>query len=137
MDDRQDHRRTAQKWTACEDGFNRFSELFPDGADLTTAANGLHEDGRDEWEVWLYEQCRRDGSFADVTAKGFQSSGDRNRGHQNSGDRNRGHFNSLTQETILVLLPRFISGIDRGAAALCSARPRRGCHPGPCVPQLR
>lgn len=47
-----------KEWQACTDCFRRFCELFPNGADLKTAAEKLAEDGHSDWSIWLFEQCR-------------------------------------------------------------------------------
>lgn len=46
-------------WGPCLDGFNRFKELFPEGAGLETAINGLVKDGHDDWGFWLFNACKR------------------------------------------------------------------------------
>lgn len=80
-----------KSWNPCSAGHKRFCELFPDGADLKTAADGLSADGHDEWAIWLFDRCRERNLFTEVT-----SNGHRNTGHQNTGD-----FNTVTPQDIL------------------------------------
>ena len=58
---------TLNKWSACEDGFKRFCELFPEGADLQTASAGLIADGRPDWSDWLWGACSRDDDYREQT----------------------------------------------------------------------
>jgi Pentapeptide repeats (8 copies) len=88
-----------REWEACKEGYKRFCELFPDGADLETAANGLADDGHADWGLWLYNHCRDAKLFSEVTAKGFQNTGHWNTGDQNTGDWNTGDRNTGDQNT--------------------------------------
>ena len=93
-----------KSWGPCADGYKRFCELFPEGADLETAANGLANDGHADWGLWLYEGCRENKLFEEVTVRGFRNTGhrntgDRNTGHQNTGHRNTGHRNTGHRNT--------------------------------------
>ena len=88
-----------REWDACTDGFRRFCELFPDGADLKTAAEGLDADGHEEWALWLFEHCRKDERFKEQARNGFKNTGgwntgDRNTGYGNTGDWNTGLTNT-------------------------------------------
>lgn len=87
------------RWNACPAGFRRFRELFPDGADLKTAADALANDGHVDWSIWLFDHCRKDAEFAEQAKDGFQNTGDRNTGHQNTGHQNTGHWNTGHQNT--------------------------------------
>lgn len=60
-------RKRLKKWQACESGYKRFCQLFPQGADLKTASVGLIQDGHTDWSNWLWEQCKQDGDYADQT----------------------------------------------------------------------
>ena len=116
-----------KEWNACADGFRRFCELFPEGADLKTAAEGLDADGHYDWAIWLFGHCREDARFKEQAKEGFnntghwntghwntgdrntgdRNTGDRNTGHWNTGhwntgDRNTGHFNTITPEDVLL-----------------------------------
>ncbi len=88
-----------KSWSPCSEIYKRFCELFPEGALLDEAIQGLVDDGHDGWGFWLFNQCRQKGLFKNVTDKGYRNSGhlnsgDRNSGHWNSGDLNSGHWNS-------------------------------------------
>lgn len=83
-----------KEWRACSGGFDRFNELFPDGADLKTAAQGLADDGHSDWSIWLYNHCRDDQRFRDQAIDGHRNTGDRNAGHWNTGDQNTGNRNT-------------------------------------------
>jgi hypothetical protein len=48
-------------WAACKDGYIRFNQLFPKGADLQTASAGLIADGHPEWSDWLWDKCKYGG----------------------------------------------------------------------------
>lgn len=72
-----------KSWNPCADGYKRFLELFPNGATLQEALDGLVLDGHDDWGWWLFNACRRNGIFLEVTALGYRNSGDRNSGHFN------------------------------------------------------
>jgi hypothetical protein len=111
-----------KSWDACEDGYNRFCELFPNGADLKTAIDGLVNDGHDSWGYWLFNKCRDNNLFNDLIALGYRNTGDwntgdcntgyrntgdcntgyRNTGGWNTGDCNTGFFNTITPDTILI-----------------------------------
>lgn len=58
---------TLRKWDACTDGYKRFCELFPDGADLQTASKGLIDDGHPGWSDWLWWRCKEDSDYAEQT----------------------------------------------------------------------
>lgn len=49
---------TLVKWNACKSGYDRFNELFPKGADLRTASDGLISDGKPNWSDWLWSNCK-------------------------------------------------------------------------------
>ena len=83
-----------KSWGPCQSGYRRFCELFPDGADLKAAIDGLVKDDHDDWGFWLFTECRNRKLFADVTALGYGNSGDWNSGNRNSGDWNSGDWNS-------------------------------------------
>ena len=94
-------------WDACPEGYKRFNQLFPDGADLKTAADALHDDGHTDWSIWLFGHCRKDERFRDQSVDGFHNTGDKNTGNQNTGnwntgDWNTGNFNTITPVDILV-----------------------------------
>ena len=96
-----------KSWHPCAGGFNRFCELYPNGADLYTAAHGLKDDGHPDWGMWLYDKARQNKLFEDVTKDGFANTGDqntghRNTGHWNTGDQNTGFFNTITPGEILI-----------------------------------
>src|SRR5262245_26889308 len=82
-----------REWDACKSGFDRFCELFPDGADLKTAAEGLANDGHENWAIWLYDHARKDERFKSQALEGFENAGDENAGHRNAGHQNEGHRN--------------------------------------------
>ena len=86
-------------WDACPEGYKRFNQLFPDGADLKTAADALHDDGHTDWSIWLFGHCRKDERFRDQSVDGFHNTGHQNTGHQNTGDWNTGHQNTGHQNT--------------------------------------
>jgi hypothetical protein len=75
-----------KSWHPCVEGFKRFCELYPNGADLYTAAHGLKDDGHPDWGLWLYDRARQNKLFEDVTKDGFANTGDRNTGDRNTGD---------------------------------------------------
>ena len=88
-----------RSWSPCEDGYRRFCELFPKGADLKTAMDGLIADNHDEWAYWLFCASRDRKLFPEIVSLGYMNSGDRNSGDRNSGnwnsgDRNSGNWNS-------------------------------------------
>ncbi len=78
----------------CVEGYKRFCELFPDGADLQTAIDGLVADEHDDWAEWLFDRCRENDLSKDVVVLGYRNSGYRNSGNRNSGDWNSGNRNS-------------------------------------------
>ena len=49
--------KTLKEWNACREGYERFNQLFPKGADLKTASEGLIADGHISWSNWLWEHC--------------------------------------------------------------------------------
>jgi len=57
----------------CQDGYRRFCELFPSGADLKTAMNGLIADGHDDWSYWLFCKCRDNKMFLDIVSAGYRT----------------------------------------------------------------
>lgn len=73
-----------KEWNACKDVFDYFNELFPEGADLQTASEGLIESGNPwgaEWSNWLWWMCSNDERFCAQTvisagAGGTASAGD-------------------------------------------------------------
>jgi len=91
-----------RSWSPCQDGYRRFCELFPSGADLKTAMNGLIADGHDDWSYWLFCKCRDNKMFLDIVSAGYRNSGDWNSGYRNSGNRNSGFFNTDTPQTVRV-----------------------------------
>ena len=88
-----------KSWSPCSDGYRRFCELFPDGADLQTAMDGLIADSHDDWAYWLFCACRDRNLFDDIVCRGYRNSGNRNSGDRNSGDQNSGHWNSGDQNS--------------------------------------
>jgi len=58
---------TLEKWHACPEGAERFSELWPDGADLATASAGLIADGHKAWSDWLWSKCAKDSEYCQQT----------------------------------------------------------------------
>jgi len=88
-----------RSWHPCEDGYRRYCDLFPDGADLKTATDGLEADGHYEWSLWLFKKARASGLFFKETASGHRNTGHRNTGGQNTGHRNTGHRNTGDQNT--------------------------------------
>ena len=83
-----------RSWSPCKEGYQRFCELFPNGATLQDAIDGLVSDGHDDWGWWLFNACRNAGLFQEITGRGYRNSGYRNSGHGNSGDGNSGDRNS-------------------------------------------
>ena len=81
-------------WDACPEGYKRFNQLFPDGADLKTAADALHDDGHTDWSIWLFGHCRKDERFRDQSVDGFHNTGDKNTGDKNTGNWNTGDWNT-------------------------------------------
>ena len=88
-----------KSWSPCSDGYRRFCELFPDGADLQTAMDGLIADSHDDWAYWLFCACRERNLFDDIVCRGYRNSGYRNSGNRNSGYRNSGNRNSGNQNS--------------------------------------
>ncbi|TPL94772.1 pentapeptide repeat-containing protein, partial [Mesorhizobium sp. B2-3-10] len=96
--------RLLKSWGACSEGYEGFCRLFPEGADLKTATDGLIADGHMSWAEWLFNHARSSGDFAAETAEGFlntgdQNTGDQNTGHRNTGDQNTGHRNTGHRNT--------------------------------------
>ena len=89
------------EWGACEEGLSGFIELFPDGAHLPEAVEGLMK-VKTEWAKWLFDKCRYVGVYQKYTSNGWGNTGHNNPGNWNTGDRNTGYFNTVTPETILV-----------------------------------
>ena len=58
---------TLKKWDACAGMFKRFCELYPDGADLKTASEGLIADDFSHWSDWLWKKCAKYDSYRDQT----------------------------------------------------------------------
>ena len=83
-----------RSWSPCKEGYQRFCELFPNGATLQDAIDGLVSDGHDDWGWWLFNACRNAGLFQEITGRGYRNSGYRNSGYRNSGDGNSGDGNS-------------------------------------------
>ena len=83
-----------RSWQPCPEGYKRFCELFPDGADLETAAEGLDADGHYDWAIWLYVSCRHREEWKQEAALGFKNAGHSNAGHSNAGHRNAGDGNA-------------------------------------------
>ena len=88
-----------REWSACSDGLARFCELFPDGADLKTAADRLAEDGHSDWSIWMFEKCRGDDRFKEQAKDGFRNTGHSNTGHMNTGHMNTGDWNTGHRNT--------------------------------------
>ena len=91
-----------KSFSPCKEGYRRFIELFPEGATLDIAISGLCNDGHDGWGKWLFDKCRENNLFQEITSKGYRNTGDRNTGDWNTGDRNTGFFNTVTPDVILV-----------------------------------
>ena len=83
-----------KSFSPCKEGYRRFIELFPEGAALDIAISGLCNDGHDGWGKWLFDKCRENNLFQEITSKGYRNTGDRNTGHWNTGYRNTGHMNT-------------------------------------------
>jgi hypothetical protein len=83
-----------RSWEPREGDYKRFCQLFPEGADLETAIDGLVKDDRDDWAYWLFQRCKERGLYKDIITKGYRNSGDYNSGNYNSGNRNSGDYNS-------------------------------------------
>lgn len=81
-------------WNPCADGYKRFLQLFPEGAELDIAIDVLVKDDHDDWGYWLFSECKSRGLYKNITSLGYRNSGDRNSGNRNSGDRNSGDWNS-------------------------------------------
>ena len=91
-----------KSWDPCQDGYERFCELFPNGADLQTAIDGLTKDQHDDWAYWLFNRCQERKLFTEISSHGYRNSGNRNSGDYNSGDYNSGYFNTQTPDEILI-----------------------------------
>lgn len=94
-----------KSWNPCADGYERFCELFPKGADLQTAIDGLAEDGHDDWGYWLFQRCQEKGLFPDTTAQGTgtqgtvtQGTGTQGTGTQDTGTQGTGTQGILIQQ---------------------------------------
>jgi len=88
-----------KSFSPCKEGYRRFIELFPEGAALDIAISGLCNDGHDGWGKWLFDKCRENNLFQEITSKGYRNTGDRNTGHWNTGYRNTGHMNTGYRNT--------------------------------------
>lgn len=58
---------TLQKWDACADGYARFNKLFPKGATLKVASEGLIKDNHAIWADWLWARCKEDKDYCEQT----------------------------------------------------------------------
>ncbi len=83
-----------KSWNPCQSGYDRYCELYPKGADLKTALDGLVADGHAGWAYWLFQECQNTDAFKDQTLSGYRNSGDLNSGDLNSGNLNSGNLNS-------------------------------------------
>ena len=81
-------------WNPCADGYKRFLQLFPEGAELDIAIDVLVKDNHDDWGYWLFSECKSRGLYKNITSLGYRNSGDWNSGNRNSGYRNSGDWNS-------------------------------------------
>ena len=81
------------EWGACEEGLSGFIELFPDGAHLPEAVEGLMK-VETEWARWLFDKCRYVGVYQKYTSNGWGNTGHNNPGNWNTGDRNTGYSNT-------------------------------------------
>ena len=86
--------RLLRSFNPCKEGYRRFIGLFPEGAALDIAISGLCNDGHDGWGKWLFDKCRENNLFQEITSKGYRNTGDRNTGHWNTGYRNTGDWNT-------------------------------------------
>jgi len=101
--------RLLRSFNPCKEGYRRFIGLFPEGAALDIAISGLCNDGHDGWGKWLFDKCRENNLFQEITSKGYRNTGYRNTGHwntgdwntgsRNTGDRNTGHWNTGSRNT--------------------------------------
>ena len=90
-----------KSWDACKNGFDKFNELFPNGATLEQAMAGLDDSGdgfgckdHDDWSYWLFKNCQDNKMFKELTASGYNNTGYNNTGYNNSGNWNSGDNNS-------------------------------------------
>ena len=81
------------EWGACEEGLSGFIELFPDGAYLPEAVEGLMK-VETEWAKWLFDKCRYVGVYQKYTSNGWRNTGYNNPGDMNTGDSNHGNRNT-------------------------------------------
>jgi len=88
-----------KSFSPCKEGYRRFIELFPEGATLDIAISGLCDDGHDSWGEWLFDKCRKNNLFQEVTSKGYKNTGYKNTGYKNTGDRNTGYRNTGDRNT--------------------------------------
>ena len=58
---------TLRKWNACPEGAKRFLELFPGGATLKDASEGLITDGNANYSNWLWEKSHHDDEYIEQT----------------------------------------------------------------------
>jgi hypothetical protein len=83
-----------KSWGPCVDGYERYKELFPDGATLPKAIEGLVADGHDSWGYWLFNAARKAGGFERETGGGYRNAGEHNAGRWNAGNWNAGDCNA-------------------------------------------
>jgi len=88
-----------KSFSPCKEGYRRFIELFPEGATLDIAISGLCDDGHDSWGEWLFDKCRENNLFQEVTSKGYRNTGYWNTGNRNTGDWNTGYRNTGNRNT--------------------------------------
>ena len=95
-----------KSWDACKNGFDKFNELFPNGATLEQAMAGLDDSGdgfgckdHDDWSYWLFKKCQNNNIFKEATASGYRNTGYNNTGYNNSGYNNSGNNNSGTNNS--------------------------------------
>ena len=86
------------EWGACEEGLSGFIELFPDGAYLPEAVEGLMK-VETEWAKWLFDKCRYVGVYQKYTSNGWRNTGYNNHGNRNTGDMNTGSWNTGDMNT--------------------------------------
>jgi len=79
-----------KSWGACEEGYIRFTELFPNGGTLQECLDAITEKCPPNWGIWLFDKCKNSKIFEDQTYKGYRNSGNWNSGNWNSGDMNSG-----------------------------------------------
>jgi len=85
-------------WDPCPYFYKRYCQLFPKGADLKSAVDGLLADGHRDWAAWLFHECREKNLFTEYI-KGFRNAGYGNRGAYNAGHCNTGAFNTGNNNT--------------------------------------